>query len=587
MAKATVYNPTTGERKAVDVGDPQAFAGGFKLETTPPVSGQAKTGVAGALLPGGGKTPPPLETPVVDQGDIFNKMMMSSLKLAQGVNTDELLKKKRELERGYLNSAGTLTPESLRTLSPEQQSQMRSDNLGALKPQIDENAYQLQKAQTAINNFTDTWQKMYTLGQDYADKLVAPDSVIQHAKGIIEADPSKLQEIFAQMPNEKSKTALMNALDYTKLKPVNEEEIVNIQDGNGGVYSAKYNKKTGIITPISKETNPNYIPEPNESDGSASEYIKSFGGKITQNFNTPDSDIAGRTIHGGYDIAMNSGTTITSPVSGKVVDTTTNNGKGTGWGNSVVIQDASGNKWRLAHLDSATVNKGDVISSGTVLGYSGNTGLSTGPHLHIEAVDSYGKPIDIGAIKKEGVGMTPDGYDISKFTPKFYSTGYGQKVLNNEQQYQTNFLSQALVKDFIVVQNKASSMQKIIDSGVGGPADLALVFDFMKALDPNSVVRESEYETAAKSGNIFMGAFAKFNGYLKEKGGFLPDNVKNGFVKLVEQKLSTSQNQYEMLRGQYRKNAAEQDLNPDHVAPDLLGSSANNQEKPAIESFIR
>ena len=71
---------------------------------------------------------------------------------------------------------------------------------------------------------------------------------------------------------------------------------------------------------------------------------------------------------------------------------------------------------------------------------------------------------------------------------------------------------------------------ELIDSGVGGPGDLMLVFEFMKALDPTSVVRESEYESAAKSGNIFAGAYARFNGYLKEKGGFLPENVKKSFL---------------------------------------------------------
>lgn len=104
--------------------------------------------------------------------------------------------------------------------------------------------------------------------------------------------------------------------------------------------------------------------------------------------------------------------------------------------------------------------------------------------------------------------------------------------------------SNQIVKDYMTVQNKAGSMQRILDSGVGGPGDLALVFDFMKSLDPNSVVRESEYATAAKSGNIFKGVFAKFNGYLKEEGGFLPDTVQNAFVSIMKTKLDVVERQY-------------------------------------------
>lgn len=105
--------------------------------------------------------------------------------------------------------------------------------------------------------------------------------------------------------------------------------------------------------------------------------------------------------------------------------------------------------------------------------------------------------------------------------------------------------SNQLVKDYNTIQNKSGSMQKVLKLGVGGPGDLALVFEFMKALDPTSVVRETEYATAAKSGNIFAGIFAKFNGYLKEEGGFLPPQVQDSFIKIMKTKLNVAQKQYD------------------------------------------
>ena len=113
------------------------------------------------------------------------------------------------------------------------------------------------------------------------------------------------------------------------------------------------------------------------------------------------------------------------------------------------------------------------------------------------------------------------------------------------------FDANPIVKQFAETQNKYQSVQGIIDSGVGGPGDLALVFEFMKALDPDSVVRESEYESAAKSGNIFKGAYARFNGYLKAEGGFLPPEVKESFMKITKLKMEVAREQYRNLRAEY------------------------------------
>jgi hypothetical protein len=184
--------------------------------------------------------------------------------------------------------------------------------------------------------------------------------------------------------------------------------------------------------------------------------------------------------------------------------------------------------------------------------------------------------------------ITPDGYDITRFTQQFYSTPRGQQALNNEQQYQTNFMTQQAVKDMLVVQNKAASVEAIINAGVGGPGDLALVFEFMKALDPNSVVRETEYEAAAKSGNIFAGAYARFNGYLKESGGILPANVKQAFLQITQQKYEIGKQSYDQIRNQFRKTAYEQGLNPEHVAPDLIvnKTSPTSIEDPALKALF-
>jgi len=183
----------------------------------------------------------------------------------------------------------------------------------------------------------------------------------------------------------------------------------------------------------------------------------------------------------------------------------------------------------------------------------------------------------------------------SKFTPQFYSTKLGQKVLDNEMQAKAKFESNPIVKDFNDVQSRVLEMQKYIDSGVGGPADLASVFSFMKALDPNSVVRETEFDSAAKSGNIFNGIWSKFNGYFKDGGGFLPDSVKNDFLTLMKKTLESKTSTYNNYASQTRNIAKTQGMNPDNVAIefkiDTSGLKANqsgqsNNSKSSTDSYL-
>ncbi len=130
-------------------------------------------------------------------------------------------------------------------------------------------------------------------------------------------------------------------------------------------------------------------------------------------------------------------------------------------------------------------------------------------------------------------------------TKKLEENGLPTNVNSQIDSLSKSFESSPIVQNFVDVQNKKRSVDAIIEMGVGGPGDLALVFEFMKALDPTSVVRESEYESAAKSGNIFLGTMAKFNGYLKAEGGFLPDSVKNSFKAITNEKYNIVAQQYD------------------------------------------
>jgi murein DD-endopeptidase MepM/ murein hydrolase activator NlpD len=85
-------------------------------------------------------------------------------------------------------------------------------------------------------------------------------------------------------------------------------------------------------------------------------------------------------MHRGFDIAARRGTPVVATANGKVISAEYHRS----YGNLVTIQHKYGFQTRYAHMDRMYVTKGANISQGDTIGSLGNTGLSTGPHLHYE-----------------------------------------------------------------------------------------------------------------------------------------------------------------------------------------------------------
>lgn len=96
------------------------------------------------------------------------------------------------------------------------------------------------------------------------------------------------------------------------------------------------------------------------------------------------------SYHRGIDYMAHIGTPIYAAASGRVVITST--GWSGGYGNQIVVDHGGGRATRYAHLSSIAVSPGQNVGRGQVIGYSGNTGRSTGPHLHFELIIN-GSPV--------------------------------------------------------------------------------------------------------------------------------------------------------------------------------------------------
>jgi murein DD-endopeptidase MepM/ murein hydrolase activator NlpD len=93
--------------------------------------------------------------------------------------------------------------------------------------------------------------------------------------------------------------------------------------------------------------------------------------------------------HQGLDFGAPEGTPVQSTMSGKVIYAGWND---QGYGNLVIVENDDRQTY-YGHLSEITVENGQELKAGTVIGLSGNTGNSTGPHLHYE-VRVNNTPVD-------------------------------------------------------------------------------------------------------------------------------------------------------------------------------------------------
>ena len=104
-------------------------------------------------------------------------------------------------------------------------------------------------------------------------------------------------------------------------------------------------------------------------------------GWVTSDFGTRlDPYTSERVMHAGLDIATTHGKEVVAPSDGTVVFA----GLEGGYGNVLVIDHGYGIKTRYGHLASIRVKAGEKVKRGALIAGVGNTGRSTGPHLHYE-----------------------------------------------------------------------------------------------------------------------------------------------------------------------------------------------------------
>ncbi|MFF3288984.1 M23 family metallopeptidase [Streptomyces sp. NPDC003023] len=113
--------------------------------------------------------------------------------------------------------------------------------------------------------------------------------------------------------------------------------------------------------------------------------------------------------HSGQDFAVPIGTQVKAAGAGTVVKAGPNGGgDGPAYGNAVVIKHSNGKYSQYAHLSKINVSVGSKVKTGQNIAKSGNTGNSSGPHLHFEirTTANYGSALNpMSFLRSAGVNL--------------------------------------------------------------------------------------------------------------------------------------------------------------------------------------
>lgn len=187
---------------------------------------------------------------------------------------------------------------------------------------------------------------------------------------IDQIDPSFRESIFTQY---KGSSQLENIESRSNSFSQRLQEKLNLKP-------ISLSKATISIPKVTKETDEKDLPQLIDNKQSTSLKIPTIKYRKTSDFGLRQSPTKGASSnHKGVDYATPKGTHLKSPFDGKVVKASSDAKSG----NYIVIENNEGKRIILAHCDKTLYKSGDNISKGDVIAHSGNSGTSTGAHVHI------------------------------------------------------------------------------------------------------------------------------------------------------------------------------------------------------------
>lgn len=164
-----------------------------------------------------------------------------------------------------------------------------------------------------------------------------------------------------------------------------ESDMIEGETLDSRVLAVQYDGERMDLTVVRNATDENfYTPEGGSLDPAFARHPFEGSYRLSSNFNPRRKHpVTGRiSPHNGTDFAMPIGTPVTAPANG-VVERVSNHHAA---GRYIVVRHDNGYRTRYLHLSRPLVKQGERVAMGERIALSGNTGRSTGPHLHYEVI---------------------------------------------------------------------------------------------------------------------------------------------------------------------------------------------------------
>lgn len=189
----------------------------------------------------------------------------------------------------------------------------------------------------------------------------------------IRKNPIPFKTVFASVkPTVETKTvavATTSAKPEVKAEPY--EKTIELTDSYGNKREVKV-----MVTPKAKTEAVASAP----TNATAKTVAANTGSKTPVEKNNPPAEADQMQFHKGLDIAVPFGSDVVATAAGTVIFS----GQKGGYGNCVIVSHGNGLATLYGHLSKLVTKVNDKIKVGQVIAKSGNSGRSTGPHLHYE-----------------------------------------------------------------------------------------------------------------------------------------------------------------------------------------------------------
>ncbi|MCQ1060549.1 M23 family metallopeptidase [Photobacterium sp. ZSDE20] len=233
---------------------------------------------------------------------------------------------------------------------------------------------------------------VYTLYQDNLHSTLQLSQLnvqAQQLSASLSEESASNRELIEELNEKKAE------LDALSLRIDDVETILGLQtDEAGEVVTLEERVDSAAISSAVRGTLFRMIPNGNPTPGI----------RMSSQFGTRIHPVTGkRKRHLGLDFAANTGTEIYAPADG-VIEVIRPSNKGSG--NFLKLDHTMGFTSTYSHMDKFNVKRGEFVRKGELIGWTGNTGLSTGPHLHYE-IRFLGRALN----PRPFVEWTPDNFD--------------------------------------------------------------------------------------------------------------------------------------------------------------------------------